>query len=93
MNPSTQKVVSSTMRLGSMLRAYGQNDLAERMREALRNLQEDEARGLLRIQSVLRQVRELALSDERAHHRLHQLARELRRDLADRAEQLELILL
>ena len=91
LNPKTQRVLVSATRLATWLRAHGQDDVARELRAAAARLATDEPSGLYAMQTALRRVRALELSDRNAAERLRLLATDLRKAVQDRFEQLELL--
>ncbi len=91
LNPKTQRVLVSATRLATWLRAHGQDDVARELRAAAARLATDEPSGLYAMQTALRHVRALELTDRNAAERLRLLAADLRKAVQDRFEQLELL--
>ena len=91
LNPKTQRVLVSATRLATWLRAHGQDDVARELRAAAARLATDEPSGLYAMQTALRRLRSLELSDRSAGERLRVLAADLRKAVQDRFEQLELL--
>jgi hypothetical protein len=91
LHPKTQRVVVSSTRLATWLRAHGEDDVARQLRQAAARLATDEASGLYAMQNALRHVRSLALDDRNANERLRLLSADLRKAVQDRFEQLELL--
>ena len=91
LNPKTQRVLVSATRLATWLRSHGQDDVARELRAAAARLATDEPSGLYAMQSALRRMRTLELSDRNAAERLRLLAADLRKAVQDRFEQLELL--
>lgn len=91
LNPKTQRVLVSATRLATWLRAHGQDDVARELRAAAARLATDEPSGLYAMQTALRHVRGLELTDRNAAERLRLLAADLRKAVQDRFEQLELL--
>jgi hypothetical protein len=91
LNPKTQRVLVSATRLATWLRAHGQDDVARELRAAAARLATDEPSGLYAMQTALRRIRGLELSDRNAAERLRLLAADLRKAVQDRFEQLELL--
>ena len=91
LNPRTQRVLVSATRLATWLRAHGQDEVARDLRAAAARLATDEPSGLYAMQTALRRVRTLELSDRSAGERLRVLSLDLRKAVQDRFEQLELL--
>lgn len=91
LNPKTQRVLVSATRLATWLRAHGQDDVARELRAAAARLATDEPSGLYAMQTALRRMRGLELTDRNAAERLRLLAADLRKAVQDRFEQLELL--
>jgi hypothetical protein len=91
LNPKTQRVLVSATRLATWLRAHGQDDVARELRAAAARLATDEASGLYAMQTALRRLRTVDLTDRSAGERLRVLAADLRKAVQDRFEQLELL--
>ena len=91
LNPKTQRVLVGAARLGSWLRARGQDDLARELRRAGGKITSNEPAGLYAMQVVLRRLRTLNLDDRPSQERLKGLTNELRIAVQDRFEQLELL--
>lgn len=90
-NPKTQRVVVAAGRLANWMRAHGQNDVARDIRAAAARLASNEASGLYAMQTTLRRMRVVNITDPAAQERLKALVAELRTAVADRFEQLELL--
>ena len=91
LNPRTQRVLVSATRLATWLRAHGQDDVAREVRAAAARLATDEPSGLYAMQTALRRLRGLEMSDRGEAERLRVLASDLRKAVQDRFEQLELL--
>ncbi len=91
LNPKTQRVVVAAGRLSSWMRAHGHEDVARDIRNAAARLNGNEATGLYALQTVLRRIRVVNISDTTAQERLKGLVIELRTAVDDRFEQLELL--
>ena len=91
LNPKTQRVLVSATRLSTWLRAHGHDDVARELRAAAARLATDEPSGLYAMQTALRRVRTLELTDRNAAERLRLLTADLRKAVQDRFEQLELL--
>lgn len=90
-NPRTQRVVVAAGRLANWMRSHGHEDVARDIRTAVARLNGNEAAGLYALQTTLRRVRVVNITDTAAHERLRALVNELRTAVDDRFEQLELL--
>ncbi len=91
LNPKTQRVVAAAGRLSNWMRAHGHEDVARDIRNAAARLNGNEAAGLYALQTALRRIRVINISDTSAQERLRALLSELRTAVDDRFEQLELL--
>ena len=91
LNPKTQRVVIAAGRLANWMRSHGQDDVARDIRAAAARLNGNEPAGLYALQTTLRRVRVVNITDTAAHERLRALVGELRTAVDDRFEQLELL--
>jgi hypothetical protein len=91
LNPRTQRVVIAAGRLSNWMRSHGHEDVARDIRAAAARLNGNEAAGLYALQTTLRRVRVVNITDAGAHERLRALVSELRTAVDDRFEQLELL--
>jgi hypothetical protein len=91
LNPKTQRVLIGAARVANWLRSNGHDDLAREIRAGAAQMTANEPAGLYALQAALRKVRAVQHDDGGAHERLQALARELRKALQDRFEQLELL--
>lgn len=91
LNPKTQRVMVAAARLANWLRTHDQDDMAREIRNAAARMTGNEAAGLYALQSALRRVRLINVSDHSSQERLKALANELRTAVQDRFEQLELL--
>src|SRR5436305_8729596 len=91
LNPKTQRVLVSATRLATWLRAHSQDDVARELRAAAARLATDEPSGLYAMQTALRRMRTVEMTDRGAAERLRMLASDLRKSVQDRFEQLELL--
>ena len=91
LNPKTQRVMVAAGRLANWLRAHGQDDAAREIRSAAARLTGNEPAGLYALQTTLRRIRIVNISDSAAQERLQALVGELRTAVQDRFEQLELL--
>lgn len=91
LNPRTQRVVVAAGRLANWMRSHGHEDVARDIRTAVARLNGNEAAGLYALQTTLRRMRVVNITDSAAHERLRALVAELRTAVDDRFEQLELL--
>ncbi|HET9782231.1 MAG TPA: hypothetical protein VFR33_10670 [Candidatus Dormibacteraeota bacterium] len=91
LNPRTQRVVIAAGRLANWMRTHGHEDVARDIRASAARLNGNEAAGLYALQTTLRRMRVVNITDSAAHERLRALVTELRSALDDRFEQLELL--
>src|SRR5262249_35799771 len=90
-NPKTQRVLVAAARLAAGLRAHGHEDAAREIRNASARLTANEPAGLYALQTSLRRIRVVNVTDGPTHDRLQALIDELRSAVQDRFEQLELL--
>lgn len=91
LNPKTQRVLVAAARLANWLRAHGQEEGARELRGAAARMTGNEPAGLYALQTTLRRIRVVNISDAAAQERLKTLVAELRTAVQDRFEQLELL--
>jgi hypothetical protein len=91
LNPKTQRVVLAAGRLANWMRSHGHDDVARDIRAAAARLNGNEAAGLYALQTTLRRIRVVNITDTAAHERLRALVADLRTAVDDRFEQLELL--
>lgn len=91
LNPKTQRVVVASARLVAWMRAHGHEDVARDVRNAAARLTGNEPAGLYALQTALRRIRVVNLTDPASQERLKTLVAELRTAVEDRFEQLELL--
>jgi hypothetical protein len=91
LNPKTQRVLVASARLSNWLRSHGHDDVAREIRNAAGRMTGNEATGLYALQTTLRRIRVLNISDTPSQERLKALVAELRTAVQDRFEQLELL--
>lgn len=91
LNPKTQRVILAAGRLANWMRSHGHEDVARDIRTAAARLTGNEAAGLYALQTMLRRIRVVNITDTAAHERLRALVAELRTAVDDRFEQLELL--
>ncbi len=90
-NPKTQRVVVAAGRLANWMRSHGHDDVARDIRSAAARLNGNEAAGLYALQTTLRRIRVVNITDMAAQERLRALVADLRTAVDDRFEQLELL--
>jgi hypothetical protein len=91
LNPKTQRVVVAAGRLANWMRSHGHDDVARDIRGAAARLNGNEAAGLYALQTTLRRIRVVNITDVAAQERLRALIADLRTAVDDRFEQLELL--
>ncbi|HYL08777.1 MAG TPA: hypothetical protein VEU76_09510 [Candidatus Udaeobacter sp.] len=91
LNPKTQRVLVAAARLATWLRAHGQEEMSREIRGAAARMAGNEPAGLYALQTALRHMRVVNISDSGSQERLKALAGELRTAVQDRFEQLELL--
>jgi hypothetical protein len=91
LNPKTQRVLVAAARLANWLRTHAQDDAARDIRNAAARLTANEPAGLYALQTTLRRIRVVNISDTASQERLKSLVAELRTAVQDRFEQLELL--
>lgn len=91
LHPKTQRVLMAAARLATWLRGHGQEEAARDLRSAAARMTGNEAAGLYALQTTLRRMRVVNVSDRASQERLRALVNELRSALQDRFEQLELL--
>ena len=91
LNPKTQRVLIAAARLATWLRSHGQEEAARDLRNAAARMTGNEAAGLYALQTTLRRIRVVNVTDTAAQDRLKALVTELRNAVQDRFEQLELL--
>jgi hypothetical protein len=90
-NPRTQRVLVAAARLAAWLRAHGHEEAAREIRNASARMTANEPAGLYALQTTLRRIRVVNVTDSPSHERLQALVSELRTAVQDRFEQLELL--
>ena len=90
-NPKTQRVLVAAARLAQWLRTHGQDEAAREIRTSAARITGNEPAGLYALQTTLRRVRVVNVTDSAAQERLRALASELQSAVQDRFEQLELL--
>jgi len=91
LNQKTQRVLVAAARLANWLRAHGHEEVAREIRNAAARTAGNEAAGLYALQTTLRRIRVVNVSDSSSQERLKALVTELRTAVQDRFEQLELL--
>jgi hypothetical protein len=91
LNPKTQRVIAAAARLAGWLRAHGHEDAAREIRNASARMTVNEPAGLYALQTTLRRIRVVNVTDSAAHERLQTLVNDVRSAVQDRFEQLELL--
>ena len=90
-NPKTQRVMVAAARLASWLRAHGHEEAARDIRNASARMTANEPAGLYALQTTLRRIRIVNVTDSSSQERVQALVDELRAAVKDRFEQLELL--
>jgi hypothetical protein len=90
-NPKTQRVLVAAARLGAWLRAHGHEDAARDIRNASARMTTNEPAGLYALQTTLRRIRIVNVTEGSSQERVQALVDELRAAVKDRFEQLELL--
>jgi hypothetical protein len=91
LNPRTQRVLVAASRLSTWLRAHGHEEAARDIRNAAARMTANEPAGLYALQTTLRRIRVVNVTDSSSQQRLKALVNELRTAVQDRFEQLELL--
>ena len=91
LNPKTQRVLVAAARLANWMRAHGHEDVARDIRNAAARIAGNEPAGLYALQTTLRRIRVVNITDSSSQERLKTLVSELRTAVQDRFEQLELL--
>src|SRR5438552_1033203 len=91
LNPKTQRVVIAAARLSNWMRAHGHEDVAREIRNGAARMTGNEPAGLYALQTTLRRIRVVNITDSASQERLKALVAELRTAVQDRFEQLELL--
>ena len=91
LSPKTQRVMVAAARLANWLRAHGHEEAARDVRNAAARLSANEPAGLYALQTTLRRIRIVNVTDSSSQERLKALIAELRTAVQDRFEQLELL--
>lgn len=90
-NPRTQRVLVAAARLAAWLRAHGHEEAARDIRNASARMTANEPAGLYALQTALRRIRVVNVTESAAQERVQALVDELRSAVQDRFEQLELL--
>jgi hypothetical protein len=90
-NPKTQRVMVAAARLANWLRAHGHEEASRDVRNAAARMTANEAAGLYALQTTLRRIRVVNVTDSASQERVKALIAELRTAVQDRFEQLELL--
>jgi hypothetical protein len=91
LNTKTQRVLVAAARLANWMRAHGHEDVARDIRNAAARMNGNEPAGLYALQTTLRRIRVVNITDTPSQERLKALIGELRTAVQDRFEQLELL--
>jgi len=91
LNPKTQRVLVAAARLANWMRAHGHEDVARDIRNGAARIAGNEPAGLYALQTTLRRIRVVNVTDTTSQERLKALITELRTAVQDRFEQLELL--
>ena len=91
LNPKTQRVLVAAARLANWMRAHGHEDVARDIRNGAARIAGNEPAGLYSLQTTLRRIRVVNITDSTSQERLKALVSELRTAVQDRFEQLELL--
>jgi hypothetical protein len=91
LNPKTQRVLVAAARLANWLRAHGHEEAARDIRNAAGRMTANEPAGLYALQTTLRRIRVINVTESASQDRLKALVAELRTAVQDRFEQLELL--
>jgi hypothetical protein len=91
LNPKTQRVLVAAARLSNWLRAHGHEEAARDIRNAAARMPGNEPAGLYALQTTLRRIRLVNVTESASQERLKALVAELKTAVQDRFEQLELL--
>src|SRR5256885_11245250 len=91
LNPKTQRVLVAAAHLANWMRAHGHEDVARDIRNGAARIAGNEPAGLYALQTALRRIRVVNVTDSTSQERLKALITELRTAVQDRFEQLELL--
>lgn len=90
-NPKTQRVLLAAARLANWLRTHGQDEASKDIRNSAARMAGNEPAGLYALQTTLRRMRVVNVTDSAEQERLTALVTELQSAVRDRFEQLELL--
>src|SRR5690348_13210399 len=85
-NPKTQRVMVAAARLAAWLRAHGNEEAARDIRNASARMTANEPAGLYALQTTLRRIRIVNVTDSSSQERVQALVDELRAAVKDRFE-------
>lgn len=91
LHPTTQRAIQAATKLAALLTAAGLERESADMRAAARQVGQHETEGLRALRRRQLELQAVRLEDEAAYLRFRQLLAELRKQVGDRAEQLELL--
>jgi hypothetical protein len=91
LNPKTQRVMVAAAKLANWLRAHGHEEAARDIRNAAARMAANEPAGLYALQTTLRRIRIVNVTESASQERVKALIAELRTAVQDRFEQLELL--
>ncbi|MDQ6772911.1 MAG: hypothetical protein M3024_07980 [Candidatus Dormibacteraeota bacterium] len=91
LHPTTVRSLAVADRIQSLLKEHRLERQSTSVRNASRRLREEETDGIYAMQEALRRLQPVRLEDHADQAILEGLARQLGRNLSDRAEQLELL--
>lgn len=92
LHPTTQRAIQAANRMAALLTAHGHEGYAAELRAGARQVGIHEAEGLRALRRADLDLQGIRIEDEGAYLRFRQLQKELRQQVGDRAEQLELLL-
>jgi len=92
LHPTTLRAVQAASRMAALLTANGHEGYAADLRAAARQVGVQEGEGLRALRRADLDLQRIRIEDEGAYLRFRQLQAELRKQVGDRAEQLELLL-
>src|SRR5438128_9824888 len=75
LNPKTQRVLVAAARLATWMRAHGHEDVAREIRNAAGRMTGNEPAGLYALQTTLRRIRGVNVTDTQSQERLNALVR------------------
>src|SRR2546427_12457454 len=91
LNPKTQRVLVAAARLATWIRGHGHEEVAPEIRNAAARMTGNEPAGLYALQTTLRRIRVVNISDSPSQERLKAFVAELRIPVQDRFLPLELL--